>query len=63
MFEIKLGRNVFVMLSVTDCDMLDVVLHFLELSKKYLANTTFRTSLAFEMSVLERVEKALFCQI
>ena len=58
MFEIKLGRNVFVMLSVTDCDMLDVVLHFLELSKKDLANTTFQTSLAFEMSVLERVKKA-----
>ena len=30
---------------------------FLDLPKKYLANATFGTSLAFQMSVLERLEK------
>ena len=49
---------------VTDCDMLHDFIFFLllKLSTKYLENATFGTSLASQMSMLERLENLNFSQ-
>ena len=45
---------------VRDCDNFFV---FLDLSLKYLRNATFQGSLAFHMSMLERLDNLNVCQI
>ena len=48
---------------VADCHMQYEIFGFLDLSIKYLKNFTSRTSLAFQMSVLEKFEKVKFSKI
>ena len=52
----KAQRSPYAILWLATCDFFD----FLDFPQKYLANATFRTSLVFQMSVLERLEKLNF---